>query len=268
MLPENLAFSGKRGLKAAGAALAVTLLSSPVLATDFTVGLGVGVAPDYQGSDDYEAVPLWVLRADDLYDPSTYVAIEALRFSSNFLPHENFRVGVSGQYVPKRDDPDDNAVDLLDNTDDGVLVGVLLGYDVPLSNDSVLGFEFDPRWDVNDDIGGLATGRVNYVRPINQTWTISGGLEATYASTEYMREFFSIDAAGAAQSGLDEFDADSGFLDAGINLAATYNFTQNWSTTGTVAYKRLFSDAEDSPVTDDRGDANQFFAGVVAAYRF
>lgn len=268
MQPREFAFGGKRSLKVASVALATTLLSSPVFATDFTIGLGVGVAPDYQGSDDYEAVPLWLLRADDLYDPSTYVAIEGLRLSSNFLAHENFRVGVSGQYVPKRDDPDDDAVDRLSNTDDGVLVGVLLGYDFQLSDDTVLGFEFDPRWDVNDDIGGLATGRVNYMRPINETWTISGGLEATYASTEYMDEFFSIDAADSARSGLREYDAESGFLDAGINLAATYNFTQNWSTTGTVAYKRLFSDAKDSPVTDDRGDENQYFAGIIAAYRF
>jgi outer membrane protein len=35
-----------------------------------------------------------------------------------------------------------------------------------------------------------------------------------------------------------------------------------------VGYKRLVGDAEDSPVVDDEGDANQFVAGAFAIYKF
>src|SRR3954462_3277897 len=39
--------------------------------TVYTLGLGVALAPDYEGSDDYRAVPLWNLRAGNLYHPDT-----------------------------------------------------------------------------------------------------------------------------------------------------------------------------------------------------
>jgi outer membrane scaffolding protein for murein synthesis (MipA/OmpV family) len=33
-------------------------------------------------------------------------------------------------------------------------------------------------------------------------------------------------------------------------------------------YARLLGDAEDSPIVDDVGDANQFFGGALINYRF
>src|SRR3954451_9076527 len=35
--------------------------------TVYTLGLGVALAPDYEGSDDYRAAPLWNLRAGNLW---------------------------------------------------------------------------------------------------------------------------------------------------------------------------------------------------------
>ena len=48
----------------------------------------------------------------------------------------------------------------------------------------------------------------------------------------------------------------------------TYKFATNWSTTLSGSYKRLLSDAEDSPVTDDVGSANQGFFGARLDYSF
>jgi outer membrane scaffolding protein for murein synthesis (MipA/OmpV family) len=47
------------------------LQATPALAIDRTIGAGVGYAPDYEGSADYEAVPLWSLQAAGLYAPTT-----------------------------------------------------------------------------------------------------------------------------------------------------------------------------------------------------
>jgi outer membrane scaffolding protein for murein synthesis (MipA/OmpV family) len=37
---------------------------------------------------------------------------------------------------------------------------------------------------------------------------------------------------------------------------------------GLVSYKRLLDDAEDSPVVDDEGDANQLMGGILVTYTF
>jgi outer membrane protein len=250
-------------------ALGLISLGSNAYAIDWTIGAGVGAAPDYEGSEDYQAVPLWNLRADNLYAPKTYAQILGPTLRSNLLAHENVRIGLSGQYVFKRDDVDNNRVDDLESTDDGVMLGVLLGYDFDLSQDRMVGVEFDARWDVKDDIGGLFTLRAKYQAPFGQDrWLFVGGLETTYATDDYMEEFFEIDAANSARSGLDQFDADAGFKDVGLNASLTYKFTDAWSLTGSATYKRLLNDAEDSPVTDDEGSANQFLAGLLVNYRF
>ena len=111
-------------------AASFAVLCSPISASavDWTLGLGAGVAPDYEGSDDYEAVPLWNITAKDLYHPETYVRIFGPRLRSNFLPDDNFRLGLAGQYVAKRSDVENKRVDALRSTDDGVMLGALLGY--------------------------------------------------------------------------------------------------------------------------------------------
>lgn len=250
-------------------AIGLVTLSSEAFATDWTIGAGVGVAPDYEGSEDYEPVPLWNLMARDLYGPNTYVQLVGPKLNSNFLANENFRLGLSGQYVFERDSVDNDRVDDLKDTDDGVLLGALIGYDLELSGNRVLGIEFDPRWDIQDDIGGLFTMRLKYAAPFGGgAWMFRGGVESTYASEDYMEEYFSIGSRDAARSGLDRFDADDGIKDFGLNVAVTYKFTDSWSTTGSANYKRLLGDAEDSPVTDDEGSANQFFAGLRIDYSF
>ena len=250
-------------------AIGLVALSSDAFAIEWTIGAGVGVTPDYEGSEDYEPVPLWNLTARDLYDPNTYVQVVGPKLNSNFLADENFRLGLSGQYVFERDDVDNDRVDDLKDTDDGVLLGALIGYDFKLDGGRVLGIEFDPRWDIQDDIGGLFTLRLKYAAPFGGgAWMFRGGVESTYASEDYMEEYFGINSRDASRSGLDRFDADDGIKDFGLNVALTYRFTDNWSTTGSASYKRLLSDAEDSPVTDDEGSANQFFAGLLINYSF
>lgn len=238
-------------------------------AVEYTVGLGAGVAPDYEGSDDYEAVPLWNLVAKDLYHPDTYVRIFGPRLRSNFLADNNFRLGVAGQYVKKRSDVENDRVDDLRSTDDGVMLGALIGYDFKLPGKQVLGIEFEPRWDVKDNIGGLFTGRVTYTTPLaGGSWIFNVSAETTYASGDYMSEFYSINAADSARSGLNTYDADADFKDVALGATLTYKFTNHWNVTGLATYTRLVGDAADSPVVDDVGDENQFFGGLTINYSF
>ena len=68
--------------------------------------------------------------------------------------------------------------------------------------------------------------------------------------------------------GLREFSADSGVKDIGADANLDWGVTDNWAVSLRVAYDRLLSDAEDSPVVDDRGSENQFFGGALIGYRW
>ncbi len=259
------------GVKVSVAVMLVCAVLSPnaAKAVDWTVGAGVGIAPDYEGSEDYEPVPLWNLTARDLYHPDTYISVFGPRLRSNFIADDNFRLGLAGQYVLKRNDVDNNAVDALRSTDDGIMLGLLIGYDFKLDGDAVIGVEFEPRWDLQDDIGGLFTGRVTYLAPLGKgSWIFGASVETTYASSDYMDEFFTISASDSARSGLSTFNADADLKDVAIGTSLTYKVTDNWNVTGLATYTRLLGDAADSPVVDGQGDENQFFGGLVLNYSF
>ena len=133
-------------------------VSGTVHAADWTIGLGAGAGPQYEGSNDYGAVPLVRMRAQNLYHPVTYVNLVGTKLTSNFLAHYNIRAGISAEYVPERgqfNDIDNSRVDQLSDTDDGFLLGVVLGLEIKLDSKSVATLELDPRFDVSDNIGGL-----------------------------------------------------------------------------------------------------------------
>jgi outer membrane protein len=226
------------------------------------------VAPDYEGSDDYQLVPLWNLRIGNLYHPSTFVQVIGPRLRSNFLPSDHWRLGLSGQFIKERDDVEDDQVDDLEKVDPSAMLGVAGGYDFFADPRQHLMLEVDVRQDVANDNGFLASVRGLYGRPLTENWRFDGLVSSTWADEDYMSSYFGIDAADAARSGLDQFSADEGFKDIGFGGSVTYRLFERLSVSGLASYTRLIDDAADSPVVDDAGDENQFVAGALINYRF
>ena len=83
-----------------------------------------------------------------------------------------------------------------------------------------------------------------------------------------MSDYFGIDAADARRSGLDQHDADAGFKDIAIGGAVLHDLTERLQVGLLARYARLVGDAADSPIVDDEGSANQFFAGLLVGVRF
>ena len=244
------------------------LETGPSQTTHYTVGVGVGVAPDYEGSDDYQAVPLWNLRVDNLYDPNTFVQVIGPRLRSNFLPDPHWRLGLDGQFIKERNDVHDNAVDDLKSVDPSVMLGIIGGYDFFADPRQDLALEIEARQDVANGNGFLGTMRALYSTQLSQSWRLNTTIEGTWASSDYMDAYFSINANDAARSGLDQYNADAGFKDVAFGATVTYLFNEHWSVSGLGTYTRLVGDAADSPVVKDQGDENQFFAGTLVNYRF
>jgi outer membrane protein len=242
--------------------------TGPGRGINVTLGAGAGAAPDYEGSDDYELVPLWNLRVANLYHPKTFVQVIGPRLRSNFLPSDHWRLGLAGQFIKERDDVENDQVDDLEKVDSSVMLGIIGGYDFLADPQQDLVLEVEARQDVANDNGFLATLRGLYGARLTERWRFDASVGSTWASEDYMSSYFGIDAADAARSGLDQFSADEGFKDVSFGGGLSYRLFERLSVSVLANYTRLIDDAADSPVVDDVGDENQFFGGALVNYRF
>ena len=231
-------------------------------AADVSLGAGVGLAPDYEGSEDYQAAFLPYVSVAW----SNHMAISLLgnKAKVNLIPSPYWKAGLVGEYIAERDDVDNSRVDRLETVDTSVMLGGFLGFEYEGWSASV-----EAMADVADgNDGSIVRLNGGYRIPIDEALSLSVGVFTTWADDDYMQAYFEIDAADAARSGLQTFDADAGFKDVGLNLTASLKPWEHLGFMGLLSYKRLLNDAEDSPVVDDEGDANQFSGGVLVFYKF
>ena len=92
--------------------------TSAAHAADVSLGAGVGLAPDYEGSEDYAAVPLPYVSVGW----SNHMAISLLgnKAKVNLIPSPIWKGGLIGEYIGKRDDVDNSRVDRLEDVDASV----------------------------------------------------------------------------------------------------------------------------------------------------
>lgn len=228
----------------------------------YTVGLGMAVVPDYEGSENYEPVPLPVARVQKGY---RYGQLFGLKVSSNLVQHPNYRAGPVLNFRPKRNDVENDNVANQAAVDEALEIGVKLGYDLQL-DDGVLGAELELVQDVIDGHdGGLITPEINYRRPLGDHWSMRLATSITYATDHYMNSYFSVSPLEAARTGLPAFDADAGIKDVSVKIGLGYEITESWGLGVIGGYKRLLNDAEDSPITKV-GDKHQFIVGLYITY--
>ncbi len=250
------------------------LLASEALAQDaskswrFTVGAGVGVAPDYEGSDDYEAVPIPKVRAEK---GPVFGELLGLHATSNFINHPNWRLGPSFNFRPGYNDVDNNRVDDLTDRGSSFELGVKGGYvfefDQLFLPDSSLDLSLEFLHDVSSGHEGwVLTPSITFAAPLSDRWHMALGVEAEYASGNYMSHYFSINSRESANSRLDNYDADADFKHVAANFGVNWAFTDHWGLDLLAEYKLMIGDAEDSPVIDDEGEEHQFFGGIVISY--
>ena len=234
----------------------------------FTLGLGVGAGPDYEGSEDYQPLPLWFGRAER--NDNISVGIRGTKLDANLVPDSIFRAGPVLNYRFGRDDVENDQVDDLQDVDGTFEVGAFVGVELDVAGGpAVWGAGLQGLQGTGGGHSGfLATFELFYRTPLSNRWSIGLTGDSTWASEDYMEAFFGIDADDSARSGLDTYDADAGIKDVGLTADINFRIDQNWGVGLIAGYKRLLGDAADSPVVDDVGDANQFFGGLFGSYRF
>jgi outer membrane protein len=247
--------------------LAVTIAAQPAMAVEkLELGFGLGVAPDYEGSEDYVPVLLPYARVD--LDLGQFLRLHANRlrgidFKANLIPDDIWRFGPMLGYIPERDSVHNNQVDRMRKVDTSVMVGIFWGIEID-------GWtaEIEAQQDAVGGNGSLFTLKAGYKMPISSQVMVEFSLFTAYADGDYMNAYFSVDRGDSKRSGLDRYDADSGFKDVGFWLTGRYNFYGYWNVLAVGNYSRLIGDAADSPIVDDQGDPNQFLLGLMLSYDF
>ena len=228
----------------------------------YSIGAGVGVVPDYEGSQDYMAAPVPLFSAQ--WKSGRYIKLDGNVLKINLLANDMWSLGPVLQYRGERDDDVDNKkVSKMDKIDAAIEAGAFLGYNYDSWD---IGFQL--ATDVSGEHDGLlATAGTGYTFK-NDKMSTRFGASLTYADDDYMDTYFSVDTKDAKRSGLKRYKAESGIKDVGVNLTLRYSMTENWGIRGAAAYIVLLEDAKDSPIVDDEGESGQFKASLVVIYNF
>lgn len=257
------------GLTLVVATLAAAL---PVRAQDTLqgqIGLGAGMAPDYEGSDEYKVIP--VVPISLRYDGfGIQTAGQGLQFDIfgwrfiNFGPLVQFRGGRDSGVK-------DPFVSRLPEVDPALEVGGFFEMNLPFFAPGNDAFTFIGR--AAFDVSGAHDGytidaALRYSVPIGDDLRLNMIGGTTIASDNYNDTYFSVTPAGAAASGLRVYDADGGLKDISGTLSATYTVTDHWGLTGFARYTRIVGEAADSPVVRDRGSRHQLMGGLALVYVF
>jgi outer membrane scaffolding protein for murein synthesis (MipA/OmpV family) len=228
-----------------------------------TVGAGIAIVPDYEGSDYYEAAPLLHFRM--AWANGRYLDFTGNRVKFNVMKAGNWSIGPMVRVRAKRDDDvEDAQVSRMKDVDTSVELGGFVAYS--------LGENFEIGANLVQDVadghdGYLVGAHVGYKVHKDNT-TVALKAFTTYVNNDYMEAYFSVNHSNVGNSQLRFYDADEGFKDVGLTCVLNYQFNESWGATGVLGYTRLVGDPADSPVVDNRGDENQLLGGIMGTYRF
>ncbi len=232
-------------------------------------GGGIGVVPDYIGSDDYTIGIAPVARIQ-IGDGERNVRLAITELSVNVLDNEQWSLGPIFNYrLGRDDDVEDDKVKQMREIDDTIEAGVFGGWRWVSKKDprARLLTTLSVKQDIaSEHEGFLIDAGVRYFSPLTRSLVLSLGGNFTYGSSDYMDTYFGVDSRDAAATGLPRFEADGGARDVRFFAGVIQSLSINWHLGAGVGVSQLLGDASDSPVVDDRGDSTQYFAGVAAVY--
>ncbi|MXP26004.1 MipA/OmpV family protein [Altererythrobacter indicus] len=243
-----------------------------------TVGVGGIYMPSYAGSDDYKAgvIPLvrGKIRGVRINPVGGGVALDLID-DSNSSP--NFQLG---PVISLRRDRvgriKDDVVERLGDLDTALEVGPQAGITFPgvINPYDQFNISVNAQWDVLGAHKGMTISpSVSYLTPLSRGIQAGLSVSATRGDDNFMDYYYSIDSAGAANSGLSEYKAKGGWQSVGANFIAGFDLDGDFTNGGLGVfvlggYSRMLDDAKRSPITSVRGSADQWMGGVGLSYTF
>ena len=245
---------------------------------NFTIGIGAGYAPSYEGSNNYIVQPAGLVRGRvsgfNFYSRATAIYVDVLReapgtdLNIEVGPMANLRLDRSSRIQDRR-------VKALGEIDTAIELGGFAGV---TKNKVLHGYDFLTfRLDVTRDVGGahestVFAPNIEYATPLSTKFLVGLSLSAEHVSDRFARTYYGVTPLGSAASGLRAFDADGGWKNARGTLLATYSLSgdlrRGAAIFGVGSYSKLFGDFKRSPLVHDAGDKNQFFTALGLSYTF
>lgn len=231
-------------------------------------GLGIGSYPEYLGSDDAAIGVAPFGRYS--FGEQRYASLEVNYATINLLENRNWRAGPAGMYRFGREDVDDPIVDRLPDIEGTFELGGFISYEN-------VGSDPRERWSVGasfthgvtgDNDGYTIAASARRWMPVGEFAALGFYAGTTYGSSDYMDTFFSVSPAGAADSGLSVFEAESGVRDVRLSVVYVQPLSRTWLVGGGLMFSRLLNDAADSPIVSERGDRDQLVFGLGVSRAF
>lgn len=241
-----------------------------------TVGLGGALVPDYEGSDDYRALPAAAIRGKyhgfSFSTRGLYLYVDAIPDRSSSVEFDAGPI-VGVRLNRTRHKLKDDVVDLLPVKKTAIEAGGFVGatFHGVTNPYGTLALRFD----VLHDFGSahkstIFSPNVDFSTPLSQSTFVSASAGMNFVSNRFADYYFSIDPGESLVTGLPTFNAGGGLKDFNVGLLLNQSLTGNLlhglSAFGTVNYSRLVGDFKRSPIVSDRGSANQWLFAAGLAY--
>ena len=242
-----------------------------------TVGLGVGIAPDYEGSDDYRLIPAAAIRGRvsgiNFSTRGTYLYVDVLNLASEKV---EFNAGpIAGVRMTTRRHIDDDIVELLPRRNRAFEVGGFVGFSLKGLTNPYDALAF--RLDMTHDIGSahestIASPSIEFSTPLSRTTYASASAGMEFVGNKFADYYFSISPADRLATGnvLPVFDADGGMKSWNVGLLLNQSISgdllHGFSIFGLANYSHLVGDFKRSPIVSQRGSASQWLGAIGAAY--
>jgi MipA family protein len=246
-----------------------------------TLGLGGGIAPEYEGASDNGFQPGGIIQGKvDGFDfqvrgPNVYVDLIRDAPGSKW----NVIAGPVAQLRSNRTslkDIKDPRVALLGTRDTAVELGGYIGIGKKGFLIPPASLTFDLAF-VHDVAGAhksfIITPGIGLASPVSQRTFARLGVSADYVGKGYGRTYFDSPAIAAPIPSLTGYATKgAGFKSIGTTLLLTHDLggdnRKGWAVFGLGGYKRLLGQYARSALVREAGDADQFLGVVGVAYSF
>ncbi len=247
-----------------------------------TLGIGAGIVPSYEGSDDSRVIPGVFLRGRVAGHP---FFTRGTALFVDLIPNEtadgiDIGVGpVAGARLNRTGSIGDDRVKALGELDAAWELGGWAGIaKTGVVTSAYDNLSFRVSW-VNDVAGAhgsyVITPAIDYGTPLSATTYVGLSLSANYVGKGYGGYYYDIGAAGSQASGLAAYDAagrKAGFARFNAGLAAGKSLSgdvrKGWALFALGGYSRLLGRYADSPIVADAGSRDQWMGAVGLAYTF
>ncbi|WP_168355761.1 MipA/OmpV family protein [Sphingomonas gei] len=219
------------------------------------IGAGGGYMPAYQGSDKYRFQPLPVV---DIKLGRFFVNFED-GIGANLFDSENVTAGVGLTFADgfrKQDAPVG-----IGKLSDGVGARGFVklrqfGFEAMLGGTKIL---------AGNTKGVLVDASLSYPIRISDKLAISASIGTTYGDRKNNNRYFGVTAQQALASGLPQYRAGSGFIDATASLGAQYRLTDRIGVGVAGGVTTLLGEVKDSPIVKRK---TQPFGMGFVSFRF